>query len=160
VIANPKPRRRLLKRQTQLQRRISRQRRIARHSRRQTIRKARRARLHYRMACIRKDAAHKATTKICRSFGTIVLEDLHVAGIGKNHALAGAVADAAFGEIRRPFADKAAHVRLADRFFPSSKRCSGCGTIQGTLPLGMRTFVCEPCGMVKDRDRNAADTLL
>jgi putative transposase len=156
VVANPKPRRRLLKRQRKLQRRISRQRQ---HSRRRTQRKARLSRLHYRIACIRKDAAHKATTKISRAFGTIVLEDLHVAGMGKNHAIAGAVADAAFGEIRRQFEYKAARVVIAGRFFPSSKTCSGCGMVKDTLPLGIRTFVCEHCGMVKDRDRNAADNL-
>ena len=98
VIPNPQPRRRPLRRQEKLQRRISRQRK---HSRRRVIRRARLARLHYPMACIRQDAAHKGTTKISRASGTIVLEDLNVAGMGKNHTLAGAVADAAFGEIRR-----------------------------------------------------------
>jgi putative transposase len=156
VIANPKPRRRLLRRQKRLQRRISRQRK---NSRRQGQRRARLARLHYRMACIRKDATHKATTKISRSFGTIVLEDLNVAGMGKNHALAGAVADAAFGEIRRQFTYKAQRTVFADRFFPSSKTCSVCGLVKDELPLGMRLFVCDGCGSVKDRDRNAADNL-
>jgi putative transposase len=156
VIANPKPRRRLLKRQKKLQRRLARQRK---NSRRQQRRRAKLARLHYRMACLRKDAAHKATTGICRRFGTVVLEDLHVAGMSKNHALAGAVADAALGEIRRQFTDKAARCVCAGRFFPSSKTCSVCGLVKDELPLGVRTFVCAGCGSVKDRDRNAADNL-
>jgi putative transposase len=156
VIASPAPRRRLLKRQRKLARRISRQRV---RSRRQAIRKARLARLHYRIAGIRKDAIHKTTTKIAKIFGTIVLEDLNVAGMGQNHALAGAVADAAFGEIRRQFAYKAARVVYADRFFPSSKTCSECGAVKDELPLGIRVFVCAHCGMKKDRDRNAADNL-
>jgi putative transposase len=111
------------------------------------------------MACIRNDAAHKATTKISRAFGTIVLEDLHVAGMVKNHALAGAVSDAAPGEIRRQFEYKAARVVFASRFFPSSKTCSVCGFVKDELPLNVRLFVCDGCGSVKDRDRNAADNL-
>jgi len=156
VSTNPAPRRQLLQRQQKLQRRVSRQRQ---HSHRQAQRRRRLARLHYRMACIRHDAAHKATTRIARTFGTIVLEDLNVAGMSKNHALAGAVADAAFGEMRRQLQYKAARVVLADRFYPSSKTCSGCGEVMEELPLGVRIFVCMRCSMVKDRDRNAADNL-
>jgi putative transposase len=156
VIANPSPRRRWLKRLRKLNRRVSRQRRM---SHRQKIRKARLARLHYRIACVRKDTAHKATTMISGAFGTVVLEDLNVAGMGKNHTLAGSIADAAFGEIRRQFEYKADRVVLADRFFSSSKRCSACGEIKVELLLQTRIFVCERCGMVKDRDRNAADNL-
>jgi putative transposase len=156
VIANCAPRRRLLKRQKKLQRRIARQRK---NSRRQEQRGARLARLHYRISCIRQDAIRKATTKISRAFGTIVLEDLHVAGMGKNHVLAGAVADAAFGEIRRQFQYKAERVIHADRFFLSSKTCSVCSAVKDEMSLAMRVFVCDHCGSVKDRDRNAADNL-
>lgn len=102
---------------------------------------------------------HKATTKISRAFGTIVLEDLHVAGMGKNHVLAGAVADAAFGEIRRQFQYKTECVIHADRFFPSSKTCSVCGAVKDEMSLAMHVFVGDHCGSVKDRDRNAADNL-
>jgi len=63
------------------------------------------------------------------------MADLNVAGMGKNHTLAGAVADAAFGEIRRQFAYRAGRVLYADRFFPSSKRCSECGSVKDVLPL-------------------------
>ena len=89
----------------------------------------------------------------------IVLEDLNVAGMGKNHTLAGAVADAPFGEIRRQFTYKAGRLLYADRFFASSKRCSECGSVKDALPLSARIFVCDDCGMVKDRDRNPADNL-
>jgi putative transposase len=134
IIANYAPRRRLLKRQKKLQRRIARQ----RQNSRQEQRGARLARLHYRISCIRQDAVHKATTKISRAFGAIVLEDLYVAGMGKNHVLAGAVADAAFGEIRQQFQYKAERVIHADRFFPSSKTCSVCGAVKEEMSLAMR----------------------
>jgi len=83
-----------------------------------------------------------------------------VAGMLKNHCLAQAVSDSNFGEIRRQLEYKSAyhgtHLVLIDRFYPSSKTCSGCGYIKPELSLSERTYVCEDCGMVLDRDLNAA----
>lgn len=167
-IANPKARRRGMRRLKMIQRRVSRQEHLrrkaqAKKSRRQQRREAAMRKLHHRMVCVRKDAIHKATTAVVNSFETVVLEDLNVSGMGKNHALAGAVADAAFAEIRRQFEYKAAmrggRVVLADRFFPSSKTCSDCGHRVEALPLRVRDWTCPTCGCVHDRDLNAAKNL-
>ena len=81
----------------------------------------------------------------------------------KNHALAGSISDAAFGEIRRQFEYKervrGGHVKVADRFFPSSKLMSCCGIVLDKLPLSCRTVVCPGCGTIHDRDENAAINL-
>lgn len=168
VIENPKPLRKSMRRVKKLSRWISRQeesrkRRAAKTSRRMIRRRTRLARLHGRVANIRRDAIHKATTAISAAFETVVLEDLNVAGMVKNHALAGSVSDAAFGKIRRQFEYKArtrgGHVHVADRWFPSSKLCSACGCVVDKLPLSVRTWVCPECGGVHDRDENAAINL-
>lgn len=167
-IENPKPLRKAMRRVKKLSRRISRQeearkKRAAKTSRRMQKRRARLAKLHGRVANIRRDAIHKATTAVTGTFETIVLEDLNVAGMGKNHALAGSVSDAAFGEIRRQFEYKArmrgGYVKVADCFFPSSKTCSACGCVADKLPLSIRSWACAECGTVHDRDENAAINL-
>lgn len=164
-IPNPKAYRRNLRRIKRVQRRVGRQERLrrkaqARKSNRQARRETALRKLHHRVACIRKDAAHKTTTRVVNAFETVVLEDLNVSGMLKNHRSAGGVADAAFAEIRRQFEYKAAacggRIVLADRFFPSSKTCSACGYRLETLPLGTRTWTCPECGCVHDRDLNAA----
>jgi putative transposase len=141
-IENPKPLRKAMRRVKKLSRRISRQeemrkKRSAKTSRRMVKRRARLGKLHGRVANIRRDAIHKATTAVSSAFETVVLEDLNVAGMGKNHALAGSVSDAAFGEVRRQFDYKArmrgGHVHVADRWFPSSKTCSACGCVVDKL---------------------------
>ncbi len=113
-----------------------------------------------RVADLRRDALHKTTTDLVRRFGTIVVEDLHVAGMIRNRRLAKHVADASFGEFRRQLEYKAAWsggtVIVADRWFASSKTCSDCGAVRAKLALSERTFVCEACGTVRDRDLNAA----
>ncbi len=167
-IANLRARRSLMKRQTKLARRISRQEKVrrktnAKTSRRQMIRRDRLRVLHYRIASIRKDAIHKATTAIASAFSTVVLEDLNSSGMVKNHHLAGAVSDASFREIRRCLEYKTAmrggRVVIVDRFFPSSKTCSECGAVIDKLPLSKREWVCPSCGCAHDRDANAATNL-
>ncbi|MFD7445768.1 RNA-guided endonuclease TnpB family protein [Streptomyces sp. NPDC059909] len=121
---------------------------------------AARNRVHYRTACLRADALHKLTTHLARAYGTVVVEDLNVAGMLKNRKLARVVADAAFAEIRRKLACKTVwnggRLEVAGRWYPSSKTCSGCQAVKPKLPLGVRTYVCEHCGLVIDRDENAA----
>jgi len=108
----------------------------------------------------RRDGLHKATTDLTRRFGTIVVEDLHVAGMVRNRRLARAVSDAGFGEFRRQVEYKSAwaggRVIVADRWFASSKTCSDCGAVRAKLLLSERTYVCGACGLVTDRDVNAA----
>lgn len=167
-IANPRARRSLMKRQAKMARRISRQERNrrktnAKTSRRQMIRRDRLRRLHHRISCIRKDAINKATTAVANAFRTVALEDLNVAGMAKNQRLAGAVLDASFREIRRQLEYKTAmrggRVVVVDRWFPSSKTCSNCGTIADKMPLSKREWVCPGCGSLHNRDENAAINL-
>jgi putative transposase len=93
----------------------------------------------------------------------VVIEDLHVKGMVKNHCLARSVSDSGMGEIRRQIEYKAewggVEVVVAGRFFPSSKTCSACGVIRDTLLLSERMFVCPDCGNIMDRDLNAARNL-
>jgi putative transposase len=125
---------------------------------------ARLARLHARVASVRADALHKATTMLARRYETVVAEDLNVAGMTRNRRLARAVSDQGFGQARRMLGYKTTwnggRLLLADRFYPSSKACSACGAVKATLPLSERTYRCEHCGLVEDRDVNAARNLL
>jgi putative transposase len=124
---------------------------------------ARVARTHTRVANLRRDDIHKLTSGLVRDFDTIVIEDLHVAGMVRNRKLARHVSDAGWAQIRRQLTYKAerAGVRLmvADRWFASSKTCSGCGTVKAKLMLSERTYCCLACGIVLDRDENAAKNL-
>jgi putative transposase len=92
-----------------------------------------------------------------------VVEDLFVAGMVKNHSLARHVADASFGQIRRQLEYKTTwnggRTVVVDRWFPSSKTCSGCGAVKAKLALSERTYVAAMCGLVLDRDVNAAKNL-
>lgn len=118
---------------------------------------------HYKVKCVRRDAQHKATTAITKRAFVLVLEDLNVKGMVKNHCLAKAVSDAGMGEVRRQLEYKAKWrgipVIFADRWYPSSKTCSSCGVVKAELGLGERMFACEACGLVLDRDHNAAINL-
>lgn len=118
------------------------------------------ARVHARVANVRKDFLHKITTRLCRENQAIVIEDLNVAGMLKNHGLARAIADVGFGMFRQFLSYKASifgsEVIVADRWFPSSKRCSACGSLKDHLDLSERTYKCEACSAVLDRDDNAS----
>jgi putative transposase len=122
------------------------------------------ARVHARVASIRADALHKATADLARRYATVVAEDLNVAGMVRNRRLARAVSDQGFGAARRMLAYKTAWnggaLILADRWFASSKTCSGCGWRKPSLKLSERVFRCDACGLVLDRDVNAARNLL
>ena len=122
--------------------------------------KERVARLHARVADVRADAMDKATTMIARDYSTVCIEDLNVAGMVKNHCLARSVSDASLSEFRRQLEYKTARngavLRTVDRWFPSSKTCSNCGTVKAKLSLSERVFHCDDCGTSMDRDLNAA----
>src|SRR5665213_4208260 len=81
----------------------------------------------------------------------------------RNRRLARSISDAAMGEILRQILYKAkwhgVEVRMVDRFYPSSKACSGCGEVKGELNLSERTYSCDVCGLAIDRDLNAAINL-
>ena len=121
------------------------------------------AKLHARIANIRKDALHKATTEIVRKFTVIGIEDLNVRGMMKNGKLSRAVADVGMFEFRRQLEYKApmhsSRVVVADRWFPSSKMCNACKSIHSGLVLSDRDWTCTECGVVHDRDDNASNNL-
>jgi hypothetical protein len=118
------------------------------------------ARLHARVANCRSDAMHKATTWLASTYSDISIEDLNTAGMARNRRLAKAVSDAAFGEFRRQLEYKTARtgaaLHVVDRWYPSSKTCSKCGRVKAKLSLAERVYTCDGCGLVMDRDLNAA----
>ncbi|WP_344996026.1 RNA-guided endonuclease TnpB family protein [Nonomuraea helvata] len=120
-----------------------------RPSRRWERANAERNRVQHRVANLRADALHKFTTRLAGDYGTVVVEDLNVAGMLKNRRLARRVADAGFGEIRRQLTYKTVwhggRIVVADRWHPSSKTCSDCGAVKAKLPLHVRTFDCDEC---------------
>jgi putative transposase len=125
---------------------------------------ARLARIHARVANIRADALHTATSDLATQYETIVCEDLNVAGMVRNRRLARAISDQGFGQARRMLAYKTTwhggQLIVADRWYPSSKICSGCGTVKAKLSLSERTYRCANCGLAMGRDVNAACNLL
>jgi putative transposase len=125
---------------------------------------ARLSRLHARVASVRADALHKATSDLASRYETVGAEDLNVAGMVGNRRLARAISDAGFGQARRMLAYKTTWnggaLVTAGRFYPSSKTCSGCGAVKTKLALSERTYACTACGLVMDRDVNAARNLL
>ena len=165
--ANPKALRKAEKALKRLQRKVSRR---QKGSKNREKAKKQLAKAHYRISNIRSDALHKATSAIVAKTkpaserpGKVVVEDLHVRGMLKNHKLAKAIADVGFGEFRRQMGYKTGwageELHVADRFYPSSKTCSGCGHKKEALRLTERTFKCEHCGLNLDRDLNAAFNL-
>jgi putative transposase len=118
------------------------------------------ARKHQQIAALRRDVQHKFTTELAQTVGTIGLEDLNLLGMLANRKLARAVADAAMGQLLQFLKTKVAsaggQVFIASRWFPSTKRCSGCGHIKKRMPLKHRQYQCVVCGLVIDRDLNAA----
>ena len=126
--------------------------------------KERVARLYARVTDVRMDAINKATTMIARTYTTVCIEDLNVAGMVKNHSLARSVSDASLGEFRRQLEYKTARngvtLRVVDRWYPSSKTCSNCGTVKAKLSLSERVYQCDVCGLSMDRDLNAAINIM
>jgi putative transposase len=159
--ANPRALKHAQKRLRRLERQKSR-RKLGGKNRKKTCKQL--AKQHARVARIRHDAAHKLTSYLCKNHALVAIEDLHVAGMLKNHKLAQAVSDSSFGEIRRQLEYKASwhrvHLVVIDRFYPSSKTCSACGWTVEDQDLGERVFICHECELRIDRDLNAAINIL
>ncbi|MET7698679.1 RNA-guided endonuclease TnpB family protein [Streptomyces sp. NPDC005485] len=160
-IANPRHERRDRARLALAQRRLAKKARGDGANRRKARQKV--AKIHAQIADRRRDGLHKLTTRLVRENQTIVIEDLTVRNMVKNRSLARAISDAAWSEFRNLLEYKAAwygrEVIAVDRFFPSSKLCSTCGTLQKKMPLNVRRWTCD-CGTTHDRDVNAAKNLL
>lgn len=157
VISAPKPYKALLDRLRRLSRSLSRKQKGSSNQAKTKL-----AKLHARIAATRSDALHKLTSDLTRRFHTIGIEDLNVRMV-KNRHLACSIADIGFFELRRQLEYKAAmrggQALVVDRFFPSSKTCSGCGHKLEALPLAVREWTCPVCGSIHDRDVNAAINL-
>jgi putative transposase len=122
---------------------------------------ARIRRLHERVANLRREQAHRLTTHLVREYGVIGVETLQVRNLMRNRRLAHHIADVGWGKVLAQLAYKTswsdgAILVAADRFYPSSKTCSACGTAKAKLSLAERTFTCDTCGLERDRDLNAA----
>ena len=119
------------------------------------------ARVHEKITNSRNDFAHKLTTGLIEQYDAIYIEDLNVSGMVKNRRLAKAISDVGMFEIKRQLEYKAGWygrtVLKIDRWFPSSKTCSGCGQIHD-MPLNKREMNCD-CGLIMDRDLNAAHNI-
>jgi putative transposase len=120
-------------------------------------------RLHERIANVRREQAHRLTTMLAREYGLIAVESLNITGMQANRRLARHVSDAGWGIALAQLAYKTrwagSELVSADRFYPSSKTCSHCGTVKAKLALSERVFSCEACGCSLDRDENAARNL-
>jgi putative transposase len=180
-VENLRPLQGALRRLRRLQRRLDRQRRAnnpdsynsngtAKPGRREWMKSKRMLRteaaikrLHERVANRRREQAHRLTTTLSREYGAIAVENLNIAGMQQNHRLARHISDAGWGIVLAQLAYKTDWARSvferADRFYPSSKTCSGCGTVKAKLSLSERVFACEACGLSLARDENAARNL-
>ncbi|MFE7748576.1 RNA-guided endonuclease InsQ/TnpB family protein [Streptomyces sp. NPDC057428] len=159
-VSNPRHERRDRARLAKAQRNLSRK---AKGSNNGAKARLKAAKVYARIADRRRDHLHKLSTRLVRENQTLVIEDLTVRNMVRNRSLARAISDASWAEFRTMLEYKAGwygrDVVVVDRFFPSSKLCSNCGTIASKMPLHVRTWTCG-CGTVHDRDVNAAKNLL
>lgn len=161
TVANPKHLARKLKALARAQRAMDRK---QKGSKRRERARANLARIHERIADARKDALDKLTYRLVRDFDDICVEDLNVRGMVRNRTLARSISDAGFGMFRMMLEYKSRwygkRLWVIDRFYPSSKTCSGCGFIAERLPLDVRAWTCPECSRSHDRDVNAAKNIL
>ncbi len=161
LVANPRHLERRLRKMRSLHRCLSRRTKGSGRWRRQKLKVAR---LHVRIANSRKDHLDKLTTSLVRRFDIICIEDLNVRGMLRNKALARPISDVGMGTFRRMITYKCRwygkELGLVDRYFPSSKKCSECGTIAEKMPLDVREWRCSHCCAFHDRDLNAAKNIL
>ena len=166
TVANPKVLAAGLKRLRRLDKAIARSRKVhgkSNHSNRRGRLYLKRRRLHARVANVRNDHHHKATTAIAKSAGRVVVETLNVSGMMRNRRLARAIADAGMAGFLSKLGYKCAWYGAefvkADRWYASSKRCSRCGWKKADLRLSEREWPCRGCGAWNERDANAAINL-
>ena len=160
-IVNPKHFRQLRKKLQRVQKVLSRKQKGSNNRYKSRVKVAR---VYAQITDARKDFLHKLTTQLVRENQTIVVEDLAIKNMVKNHKLALAISDASWGELIRQLAYKCEwygrELIKIDRWFPSSKRCGNCGHIVDKLPLNIREWECPKCGANHDRDINAAHNIL
>jgi putative transposase len=122
------------------------------------------AKLHKKITNSRVDNLHKISTELIRKYDKIILEDLNVKGLMKNHKLSKHIADVSWSKFIELLTYKAEwndkEIVKIDRFFPSSKTCNCCGYINQNLKLDMREWTCPSCNTNLDRDLNASINIL
>lgn len=121
------------------------------------------AKLHARIADIRREHAHEMTTELVREYGIVGVEDLNINGMVKNRRLSRAVMDAGMYQVRTQLDYKlkttGGELIVVDRWYASSKTCNACGEKVDALPLSIRQWACPNCGAEHDRDGNAAKNI-
>ena len=159
VLDMPKSLKRLDAHLKALQRKLSKK---AKRSRNRSKALRRKQKVQRRIDNIRKDAVHKFTHTITKNHGIVVTENLDIEGMKQtgHKSLRRSLAHSLMGEVIRQVSYKAQKHIQVDRFFPSSKRCSNCGFVKTSLELSERTYKCEACGLVIDRDYNASLNLM
>jgi putative transposase len=160
-IANPKHFKRLRKKLRRVQKALKRKQKGSKNRDKARLRVAK---VHAQIADARTDFLHKLTTQLVRENQTIVVEDLAIKNMVKNHKLALSISDASWGELIRQLTYKCEwygrELIKIDRWFPSSKRCANCGHIVEKMPLNVREWECPKCEANHDRDINAANNIL
>ena len=158
-LESPRPLRQALPRLRRKSRALSRKQKGSRNRLRARLRLSR---LHQRIADLRRDFLHRESTRLAKTHGHLVIEKLCISGLIRTR-LSRAIADSAWSLFATMLTYKAswygAELTLADRFYPSTRRCSACGVTGAELPLSERTFRCSSCGHEADRDTNAAASL-
>jgi putative transposase len=124
---------------------------------------ARLGRAHAHIRNVRHEFLHQVANAVVKTHDQLALEDLHITGMLANHHLAAAISDAAWAQLARIIGYKqhwrGGQLVFVDRWYPSTKTCSSCHTVTGSLPLSARIFHCPTCGLERDRDVNAAINL-
>jgi putative transposase len=160
AIEAPRPLQKSLRKLRRMQRSISRRKKGG-SNRLKLVRQV--ARLHARIAFIRKDFWDKITSRLCRENQAVGIEDLNTQGLVRNRHLSRALSDVGFGEFGRQMRYKAplhgTRLVIADRWYPSSKTCGKCSHVKESLSLAERVFHCDQCGHTEDRDVNASGNL-
>ncbi len=156
-IPNPRHLRKSEKRLAKEQRKLSRKVKGSTNREKQRVKVAK---VYEQVSDQRRDFHHKLSRRLVNEFGVITFETLHIKGMVRNHKLAKSISDAGWGQFIQFTEYKGAwygaHVEKIDRFYPSTKTCSGCGVKNQDLTLSDRTWVCQSCGVIHDRDVNAA----
>lgn len=159
-VKNPKYLESCEKRLKILQRRLSRK---LKGSNRSKVARLKVAKHHYKITCKRSDFLHKLSSKIIRENQTIIIEDLNVIGLLKNHTIAKSISSASWSEFFRQLKYKSEYngnnFIEVGRFEPTSKSCSVCNRVNDALKLSDRYWACMNCGTHHDRDINAATNI-
>jgi putative transposase len=162
IFSNPKHLKKSEKRLAKLQKDLSRKQKGSNNRRKARIKVAK---IHEKIANQRNDFLHKVSTQLINENQVIVIEDLKVSNMIKNHKLAKSIADVSWSEFRRMLEYKAEwytrEIIIAPSNYASSQLCSNCGNKSSqTKDLSCRTYICPVCGMIMDRDINASKNLL